>query len=181
MTRTADALPPILEWRTSWHVPEDLDRWNLTELRKVARVWLDPVHSKLPKASLVGALRGALRDDEAAGRVLESLSPSQRAAVAVYRRYGGTVDGEVIRLDLTARGLLEVVEKRITDHYTSREWKQNPLTALADWWILLHGETPRGYDSYYRYGRNPDQPFPTYSLHAGVARRVEPAGPAPWS
>jgi Helicase conserved C-terminal domain len=178
---TTDVLPPLLDCQTSRRIPEHLDPGNLSELRKVARVWLDPVRSKLPRESLVKALRCAFEDDETAGRVLASLAPPERAAVAAYRRYGGTVDGEVIRLDLTARGLLEVVEKRHSDYYTMREWKHNPLKVLLDRGVLLLGDTSRGYNpSYWSYFR-PDQPLPTGSLHAGVARRVEPAGPARWS
>src|SRR5262249_21673862 len=35
--------------------------------------------------------------------------------------------------------------------------------------------------SSYGYGSGPDDPLPLYSLHAGIARQLEPAGPAPWS
>src|SRR5262249_8529197 len=40
----------------------------------------------------------------------------------------------------------------------------------------------QGYSySPYGYGTGPDSPLPRYSLHAGIARHLEPAGPAPWS
>ena len=53
-----------------------------------------------------------MEDDKVADRVLAALPPQELAVAAVYRRYGGSVNGEVIRLDLMARGLLEIIEDR---------------------------------------------------------------------
>jgi hypothetical protein len=69
--------------------------------------------------------------------VLRSLTLQELAVAAVYGRYGGSVNGEVIRLELMARGLLQVIEKRISDFYTSRQWQHDPIRSLADA-ILLH-------------------------------------------
>jgi hypothetical protein len=184
MTATEGRRLPLLYCPSTRRVPEGLERRNLTELRKRARHWLDADRAKrLPKDPLVAALRRALQDDAAAARVLGSLSPQERAAASVYRRYGGSVDGAIIRLDLTARGLLEVVQKRYSDYYTRTEWKHNPIDALAERWVLL-AEGPEEsyyYSSYgYGYGHGPETPLPRYSLHAGIAERIEPAGPAPW-
>ena len=101
---------------------------------------------------------------------------------AVYRRYGGTVDGEVIRLELMARGLLEIVENRISDTYIQRRWKHNPISTLANRWLLLtpgSGLLESTWTSLYSQG--PDRSFERYSLHAGICRQLEPAGPAAWS
>src|SRR5256885_1026332 len=83
---------------------------------------LEVHQSQLPRESLLPRLRRALEDDAAAAHVLSVLSPVERTVAAVYRRYGGSVAGEVIRIDLMARGLLEIVEKRYSDFYIQRQW-----------------------------------------------------------
>ena len=183
MTVTAGQSVPLLYSPSTRQVPAGLEYINVAELRRKARQWLDSTTAqKLPKDELVVAVRKALEDDAAAGRVLRSLSAQETSVVAVYRRYGGSVDGEVIRVDLISRGLLEVTEKIISAHYSQRLWKNNPIPALVNRWVLLSERDDRhGY--YYSHGSGgaPDQPFPHYSLHAGISRRVQPAGPAPWS
>ena len=105
----------------------------------------------------------------------------ERTVAAVYRRYGGSVNGEVIRIDLMARGVLEIQEHRVSDFYVRKQWKHNPIAAMAGRWILLP-EGPSAHYSYgYYYGEGPDRPFPHYSLHAGIAGLIAPAGPAAWS
>jgi len=182
MNEAAGQPVPFLYSQSIRQVPAGLEHIHLTDLRKRAPQWLDPAARKLPRDALVAALRKALEDDEAAGRALRSLSVQERAVVAVYRRYGGSVDGEVIRVDLMSRGLLEIIEKKVSELYTQRQWKNNPIPALVNRWVLLSERVAGyGYDPYYGYGGGPDQPFQRYSLHAGIARRVEPAGPARWS
>jgi hypothetical protein len=80
-----------------------------------------------------------------AARVLRSLDPQELAVAAVYRRYGGSVDGEVIRLDLMARGLLQIIENQVTDSYTSRQWRRDPIRSLTDQSILLSERDHLGY------------------------------------
>src|SRR5207247_9756099 len=138
----------------------------------------DGILCRFPRESRVSRLRRALEDDAAAGHVLSVFSRVERTVAAVYRRYGGSVAGEVIRIDLMARGLLEIVEKRYSDFYIQRQWKQNPIAALADRWVLIPEGIGLGYSSSSFYGSGLDQPFPRYSLHAGIARPVVPAGPA---
>jgi hypothetical protein len=128
--------PHILFCPSTRHLPADLDRLNLHDLRKKARYWVDAAN-KLPKDALLAALRKAMEDAVVATRVLRSLDSQERAVAAVYRRYGGSVNGEVIRLDLMARGLLQIKEKQVSDFYTSRQWQRDPVRSLADQWILL--------------------------------------------
>src|SRR3954451_21973612 len=117
MSQTPGPLPQLLEESEHLPIPSDFDSWNLDKLRKPARTWVGADQAKLSKGPLVAALHKALNDGKAAKRVLETLSTAERQVVAVYRRYGGTVSGEVIRLELMARGLLEVVEQRVSEHY----------------------------------------------------------------
>src|SRR5262249_52687642 len=145
MNAATDALPHILFEPTMRRVPAGLEHMDLHELRKRAQVWLGPGLGRLPRDQLVAATRKALEDDAAAGRVQRWLSPLERAVAAVYRRYGGSVDGEVIRLDLMARGLLEIVEQRRSDFYTERKWKHDAVRSLASSWVLISERPDLGY------------------------------------
>jgi len=182
MTATTDNCLPLLFSPSSRTIPANLEYLDLPELRQMGSSWLDPGQMKLPKGSLVKALRSALEDDTAAARVLRSLSPEERDVAAVYRRYGGSVDGEVIRLDLMARGLLEIVENRMSGGYTQRRWKESPIRTLANRWVLF----PQSADPFVSswtslFDQGPERSFERYSLHAGICRQVDPAGPALWS
>ena len=124
MNAATGALPPLLFVPSIRRAPPGLEGMDINELRKKARVWVGSDLSLLPRHSLVMTLRKAMEDDAAAERVLRSLPPPELAVAAVYRRYGGSVDGEVIRLDLMARGLLEIIEDRTPDN-TIRKWKSD--------------------------------------------------------
>jgi hypothetical protein len=175
----SNALPSLLASPpASRRFPDNLDRLTVTDLRKPAKTWVGPNQAKMSKEPLRAALSKALRDDAEARRVVESLRPEERAVAAVYRRYGGTVDGSLIRIDLMARGLLEIVEENRYG-YSSRKWKRDLIQNLADAWVLIE-ENPgpyRYYSSYY----DTTSTFASYALHPGIARYVEPAGPARWS
>jgi len=182
MKANTDTSLPLLFSPSSRTIPANLEYLDLPDLRQIGSSWLDPDHTKLPKGALVKALRSALEDDSAAGRVLRSLSPEERAVAAVYRRYGGSVDGEVIRLELMTRGLLEIVESQVTAMYSRTRWKQDTIRTLANRWILF----PQSGDPFESswaslFSHGPESPFERYSLHAGICRQVEPAGPARWS
>jgi Helicase conserved C-terminal domain len=170
--------PHILFCASTRRIPAELGHLTQADLRKQARYWVDGAN-KMPRDALVVALSKAMEDSAVAARVLHSLAPQELAVAAVYRRYGGSVDGEVIRLDLMARGLLQVTENRVSDYYTKREWKHNPISSLANRWILLSERRGIGYYSTVRDG--PDKSFERYSLHAGTVQHVGPAGPPSWS
>ena len=121
-----------------------------------------------------------MEDDSVAQRILRSLLPHHLAVAAAYRRYGGSVDGEVIRMDLMARGILEITEE-VTPRHTTRKWKSNPIQDLTDSWVLISERPDLGYyfSPYYIHG--PDHSFERYSLHAGMIRSVKAAGPPRWS
>ena len=121
-----------------------------------------------------------MEDDAAAERVLRSLPPPELAVAGVYKRYGGSVDGEVIRLDLMARGLLEIIEDR-SPYNTIRKWESDRIRTLTESWVLLSERPDMGYyfSPYYTHG--PEHSFERYSLHAGMVRLLKPAGPPRWS
>jgi Helicase conserved C-terminal domain len=176
---TVDA-PHILYYPTTRSLVSDLDRLNQHELRKKARPWVDGAN-KLSKDALLAAVRKAMEDAAVAARVLRSLDREEVAVASVYRRYGGSVNGEVIRLELMARGVLQIIENRVSDHSTSKQWKRDLIRSLANEWVLLAERDHLAYIYSYDYGQGADKSFDRYSLHAGIAQQVEPAGPPPWS
>ena len=180
MNAAVGALPPLLFVPTTRRIPPGLEGMEINEMRKKARAWVGPDLSRLPRHSLVMTLRQALEDDNVADRILRALPPQELAVAAVYRRYGGSVDGEVIRLELMARGLLEIIEEK-TPYHTAKKWKSNPIRALTESWVLISERPDMGYyfSPYYTHG--PEHSFERYSLHAGMVRSIKPAGPPPWS
>ena len=106
--------PSILFCPSTRSLPADLDHLNQNDLRKKARRWVDGAN-KLSKDALLAAVRKAMEDTVVAAGVLRSLDPEELAVATVYRRYGGSVNGEVIRLDLMARGLLQIIENRVSE------------------------------------------------------------------
>jgi hypothetical protein len=172
--------PHILFCPTTRSLAAELDRLNQSDLRKKARHWVYGAN-KMPKDALLAAVRNAMEDAAVAARVLRSLNREELAVATVYRRYAGSVNGEVIRLDLMARGLLQIIEYRISDHYTSKQWKRDPIRSLANEWVLLVERDHLAYIYSTARGHGPDNSFDRYSLHAGIAQQVKPAGPPPWS
>jgi hypothetical protein len=181
MSKREHPLPQLLSGPPPRRSVDGFSGMNLTEMRKLAKPWLGQDQSKLSREQLVAALTRALNDESAAKRMLSGLSLDEREVVAVYRRYGPNVDGEVIRLDLMARGLLRIKEDRITELYSRRYWQRNPVAALKDRWIL-RPENPAEDRFYYGfYGNDVNRPFARCSLNPRVADLVEAAGPPAWS
>jgi hypothetical protein len=154
---------------------------RLEDIRKAGTLWLGAQRSKLPKNDLCAALRKALEDDNAAATALANLPPKDREVLAAYRRYGGTVNGAVIRLDLMARGALKKTTPTKTGYSSWSRWEYNPIAKLKERCVLLPAR-PTAYESYgyYGHGDETQRPFANLSLHAGLAKHVDPAGPPPW-
>ena len=122
----------------------------------------------------------AMEDDESPPRVLRSLDPQELAVATVYRRYGGSVNGEVIRLDLMARGLLQDHRKsglRLL-HVKAMEaqpdhglWRTSGSCSRSEitWLIIIPMLTAKD-----RTSR-----FERYSLHAGIAQHGRARRSAP--
>jgi len=180
MSRTEDTLSHLLTQPSARRAPDYLEGFNLDVLKKVARVWIGTERSKLSKGPLMTALRPALHDSTVAKQVLEGLSQVERTVLGAYRRYGGTVDGEVIRLDLMARGVLAIEEHRVNDLITRRSWKRNPLKHLEEGWLLMSDKPGLDHHFYGYYTDDVARPFARNFLHPGLAALVKPAGPPPW-
>jgi hypothetical protein len=177
MSASPPDLPHILTRPPQPFDPKVLDGLRSPEVSKVATFWVGR-GSGLSKNERVGAVLKAMKDDAAAERAARSLGRVDRETLAAYRRYGGTVNGTVIRLDLQARGVLEVVE-HVSTYYRSSHWRHNPLAGLAERLALVRNRR----SSYWSpgYSSETEKPFPLYSLHPALLRHIEPAGPAPWS
>ena len=174
------ALPLLLTRSGTVRVPDHFEHVTLTKLRSIARLWTGQATSKMSAQECTAALRPALKSAAVAARILASLNEQERAILAVYRRHGGTVNGAVLRTDLVVRGLLERVQKGSRDH-PWYQWKRNPIPSLAERLLLLQPGFEGITFSYYGFGSEIDQSFPTYTLHPGLARQVEPAGPPSWT
>ena len=161
-------------------LPAELDHLNQSDLRKKAQRWVAGA-KKLSRDALETEVRKAMEDAGVAASVVQSLDRQELAVATVYRRYGGAVNGEVIRLDLMARGLLQIISNRINEFYTSKQWKRDLVRSLASQWVLLSEQRQLAFSSYTTHSQGPDTSFEPYSLHAGIAQHVEPAGPPPWS
>ena len=99
------------------------------------RSWLD-LQISAAQETLLPLLRRPSRRRKSPVACRLRCSPVELAVAAVYRRYGGSVDGEVIRLDLMARGLLEIVEER-SPTTTRQEVEVQPDPSPGRTWVLL--------------------------------------------
>jgi hypothetical protein len=172
-------LPHILNRPAVRRLPTDIEHVNAQQMTAPARFWLGKGKGQLPRDARREALREALQDDAVAARIAETLRDQDRQVLAAYLRYGGVVNGAVIRLDLLARGLLEV-EETGSSGYSWQRWKRYPIQHLAGVWALLPPDQARDrYSSY--YGQEVYRAFPLYGVQAGLAKAIPAARPPPWS
>jgi hypothetical protein len=175
-------LPPLqtgaeLEVR----IPDALRGMRLTEQRRVGRLWIGTEAGKMPSTQLEGNVLAALKDKHVAERVLDKLSVEEKKVLAVYRRYGGAVDGAAMRVDLLSRELI-AIERRGKQEWYYTNWKRNPIGGLQERLVLLSPEqVEKAYYSSYSSGQETDRPLPTLALHPLLAPHIEPAGPPSWS
>ena len=179
MSANQGALPLLLSNSESYPISFDPYRTNVTELKKIAKRWLEGKQAPTSREPLVQALQEALQGEKGAAFAVRSMTKQEREVASVYRRYGGNVSGELIRVELMTRGILEILDHKESEYYQYRTWKSNPIESLANQWVLLSAEYADPYG--YRYGFAPERVFQRYSLNPGVAKLIEPAGPAKWS
>jgi hypothetical protein len=181
MSTATKALPGLLDARREVRVESLIASERVKPLRQAARFWLGQADAKLPEGQLRRAMAEALTSEQATAHVLARLEPAERAVLAIYRRYGNTVPGEVLRLEVLARGVMKI-EVKSSEYWTHRYWNRNPIERLADRWLLLpcaSGDSSRSYS--YSSAIGADKPLGECVLSEAVARQVEPAGPASWS
>jgi hypothetical protein len=174
------ALPHILASSQSAGPVPDLTRYTVAKLRKIATFWGMPKTSKVPAAEMEAVVRRLWADRDAAGQVIGRLRPDELAVLTTLRRYGSRASGEVLRLDLLARGVLRIVERPTGYGGRFREWAGNSIPSLAERGALLGPAREDYYYGGYGYGGTADKAFPTYRIHPTLAPLVPPAGPPPW-
>jgi hypothetical protein len=128
---------PLLLSRVPPPLPlEALERGQLTAKRKLAVDWAGPGHGKCSHEECVAAIRRGMSDPKAAARIAAALKPDERAVLAVYRGYGGIVDGKVSRLELLTRRLM-AIQTSTTSHFQWSRWKVDWVERLIQRWYLV--------------------------------------------
>ena len=157
---------------------------RLSDLRKLAQVWLIPNAKQLDQQKLVAQLQAAFQDKTTAQTLVSQLSAADRAVLQAYLRYGtGTVSGAVMRMDLMARGLLRLNEQKKTTGYVHRHWEREPTLRLKERAFLITPQASNRHGGSYSggWGQSTDQPLATYAIHSSLAKYLVPAGPPSWS
>jgi hypothetical protein len=157
---------------------------RLSDLRKLAQVWLIPDAKQLDQKKLVAQLQAAFQDKTTAQTIVSQLSAVDRAVLQAYRRYGnGAVSGAVMRIDLMARGLLRVREQNAGQRFVHRQWERDPTSRLNERAFLItqQGSNRQGGSYHGGWGEQTEKPLPTYSIHPALAKCLVPAGPPSWS
>jgi hypothetical protein len=178
-----DPLPHVLHRPAVPLRDDQLQRARISDLRRFAKLWLVP-GVKLSDGECAAGVRRSMAEPRTAAAVVAALPHLDLPVLSAYRRYGGTVNGAVIRLDLLTRGVLEKVETS-SRAYTWSRWKRDPLRHLAERGVLLwpSGEFVRSYHNSfgYSYGPETERAFLTLGLHAILAEPVKPLGPPEWT
>ncbi len=170
-------LPHVLTRPTRDCRPDDFRGMRASELGKVVTFWLGRGAGKQARDQAEKSILRAMKDSPE--QALSALGHNERSTLAAYCRYGGAVNGTVIRLDLLARGVLQVVEMRRGSYHWA-QWRNKPIAWLAERLALLRpGDVGRYWS--YGYGQETTRPFPLYGVNPGLAAHIEPLGPAPWS
>src|SRR5262249_37792453 len=108
---------------------------------------------------------------------LDRLTDPERQLLAVCRRYGGSISGELLLAEGMARGLLEA-PKRDTVMF-GRPRKEDVVHALLNKLLLFRadGRHPRNdFSSFFPYRHT----LPEVVMPAAVGEVVEPAVPLTW-
>lgn len=157
---------------------------RMKEVRKLGQIWRVPDAKNPDYAKVTAQLQKAFQDKTIAQSIVAGLSANELAVLQAYLRYGrGHVSGVVMRMDLLARGLLEVREQRIHRNYTVRQWAKVPTQNLVDRALLfgLANASRFGGHGYSGYGDATEGPLTTYAINPIVAQCLPPAGPPSWS
>ncbi len=157
---------------------------RLKDLRTLASAWRVPNAKQLDQKDLVAQLRHAFQDKQAAKEVVAGLTADDRRVLEAYSRYGtGLVSGAVMRMDLLARGLLQIQSQTISDRFVYYRWEREPTRRLAERAFLIRpsGSDRFGNSSYGGYGQETEAPLPTFAINPILTQYLKPAGPPSWS
>ncbi len=84
-----------------------LERCGADQLKKLARFWVGKDAAKLRKAECLAALIEVFREPETVREAVRKLPSAERTILGIYSRFGPTVSGALLAVELEARGLSE--------------------------------------------------------------------------
>ena len=150
--------------------PELLDSRTLTS---AARFWAGKPTGSQSKTLCVERINGVWGDPGRVAAAVASLRPDERDVLAVVRRYGGTICGNLLKLELRGRGLLEQPNaERVPLHGRARK---DLVLDLCERLVLLRG--PGYYDFWFSSGSEP----PDVTLPRAVEVAVAAAASLGWA
>jgi hypothetical protein len=173
-------LPHILSRSTDLDLGAQLARLPKAALQKVARFWKLAEYAGFGREHLANVLAQAMTSESVVKQVMDDLSPDDRAVLEAYRRYGGTVNGAVIRLDLLSRGLLEIVKKPERYGYAPTLWKRQPVKFFVERGVLITANDSKELHQFWGHGQETRYPFPICVVSPGLNMQLSPAGPPGW-
>ena len=154
----------------------NLDEWNFDGLKTAARFWFGTtVGNKLRKVEAAQELERVLSDPEKLRAGLDRLSENERQLLAVCKRYGGTISGELMKAEGLARGLLEQANRDKLPHELPRRDAVQELQARM-FFLSLTGRL----DRLYQYSFSSRLVYPELTMPAALRELIEPAAPLGW-
>lgn len=165
------ALPFVLAGKPAQAEP-NLEYVSSEEARKAARFWVGKEANSLRKAECMERLLRAWRDPRRAAEVVEALRPDERAALAVVRRFGGSISGEILRRELLAREVVKEKKRGDPDYYRRDD---DPVLNLCERFVLM-----REAGTWDSYSGGLSVRYPGVALPARVAALIEPAASLDW-
>jgi hypothetical protein len=177
MTRDFAPLSYLLAGEATTEV--ELEEINAADLKPAARFWFGPAANKFRKAESISALTTVFRDEARLRTGLRELKDDEREILAVFKRYGGELSGELLASELLARGLIE--KEKPTDPYYSRWRERDPVHSLRAK-LLLVSRSGRGYSRWDDHDyEDEERRYPDLRMPAAVLNLVEPAAPLAWT
>ena len=163
---------------SSLAVKISLNLYGSMELKRAARFWAGKEAASFNKEKCIAALTRTMADGDIARRVLAGLTEKERQVLGIFSRYGPTVSGGLLTVEVYTRGIIPPPPKNLaSDSYyqAQREWRdRDPVPGLQEKLVLVGNH----YDSYYwssdRYR------YSQLTLHPMLAQGVEPAPPVAW-
>ena len=140
--------------------------------KTAARFWAGKSAYSLPKAQAIEAVERTMKDKARCREIFETLPEDQKAVLSIFKRYGGTLLGEVLECEVRIRGLAREVQYGEASHRFTR-WEE-PVGLMQQRLLLMRA----GRSRYSGYGG--DLRYPDLAAHRGILSLVEAASPLTW-
>ena len=166
-------LPSLLARDAVWDLRLDAEKTD--DLKTAARFWL-PTKPPTTRAGCETMLARVFAAPAELTRRFADLSDTERAILAVFKRYGGAMSGELLRTELMARNLDSLDEK--TGGYPFyKSSRSAPFSGLLKKYLIhrMDRQDRHSYHSYASGNRYPNLVANPVALHA-----IPAAEQAPW-